>query len=197
MDFIKKNDLRFDGRHVTNEQLMAYNFLLRESSKVVAEYAPARVEKPKAGKTRITTTTMFGLQGSATGEEGSRLARARHEENHTEKVGKVARKEDGKLENALEVVVGVTKGARELELHIRRISFIQAHYSRLIGFAYQRSHPRKCDEAQEQDRRYGSSPRLGIRQCTSQPKCFSSKLPSLSRLLIFSHNHLPYLLRIL
>ncbi len=124
---------------ISYEELVAYYLLLRESSNVVADYASARAEKPKADKTRITAKSMFGLKGSATREEGRSLARERHEQNQAEKTGKSA-KEDAKMKKALEVAAGVTRGAkllRELEVHGERL-FLQAHYSRLTGFAYQR-----------------------------------------------------------
>ena len=124
IEIVKKNSMRFDGRRISYEELMAYSLLLRESSNVVAEYAFAGVEKTKADKTRITAKTMFGLKGSATREEGRRLARERHEQNQAEKAGKAARKEDAKLKKALEVAAGVTRGAellRELEVYGERL----------------------------------------------------------------------------
>jgi len=96
MDFVIKEEMRFDQGRVTYEELLAMYLRLRESSKLVVEHVAARSEKPKTDKTSIIAKTMFGRKGSATREEGRRLASERHEENIAEKAGEAARKEDNK-----------------------------------------------------------------------------------------------------
>jgi hypothetical protein len=120
MHFIKANKLRFDDAQLTVEHIVAHSIRLQESSDIVADFLAANAEKPKADKSRITAKTMFGLKGSATGEEGRRMAQLRNEEIMAEKAGKAERKEITKQKKATEVAALVTRGAdilRALERH--------------------------------------------------------------------------------
>ena len=77
--------------------------------------SPRSHEKPKAYKQRITANTLFGIKGSATGEESKKLLAAKHEESRAEKEGKAARNEERNQAKALKVAREVTRGAEVMK----------------------------------------------------------------------------------
>lgn len=120
MDFIiAPPPIRFDEVPLAYEQIVAHNLRLQETCKVFADFLASSAERPRTDKSRITAKTMFGLKGSATGEEGRRMARARNEEQQAEKAEKAKRKEAFMQKKALDVAALVTKGA-ELLLALER-----------------------------------------------------------------------------
>ena len=108
MDYMDKSKV-FQGQ-ISFDQVVAQNLRLMEAGKIVNEWVAAGAQNPKPEKTRITAKTMFGLKGSATGEEGRKMAKERNEQNQTEKMSK-AEKEVAKQKKAVEVAALVTKGA--------------------------------------------------------------------------------------
>ena len=72
---------------------MIRHLRLQEYSDIVSELAATREEKAKANKQRIMAKTLFGLKGSATGEESKRMLVAKHAKAQTEKQGEPERNE--------------------------------------------------------------------------------------------------------
>ena len=103
------------GGDLTMEKLVAQNIRLVEASKNLVKWV-GEASAPKPVKSRITARNLHGLNGSATGEEGRRMAKERYEEQQAEKMGKAERKEQKAEKRAAEVSVLVTKGATLLKL---------------------------------------------------------------------------------
>ena len=70
MDCVNK---KHEIGQLTHEQLLAHLIKLKKSSNIVTEFASSKVEKPKAGKQRITAKNIFGNKGIATGPENRRM----------------------------------------------------------------------------------------------------------------------------
>ena len=130
MDFLNKaKALEGSGEQLSTEKIVAQNIRLIEASQLIAEWVGASAADPKPDRTRITARSLHGLKGSATGEEGRKMAKERNDEIQAEKLSKAGRKEEKAQKKAAEVASLVTKGAtllKELEQNGRaRISSLQ------------------------------------------------------------------------
>ena len=99
----------------TYDQVVARNLRLEDTCKVFAEFLASSAERPKTDKSIIMAKTMFGLKGSATREEGIRLARARNEEQQDENAEKSRKKDMSMQKNLLELAALMTKGVELLQ----------------------------------------------------------------------------------
>ena len=116
MDYLKKvKVLQCSGEELSAEQLVAQNLRLVEASKNLVQWMDTAAPDPKPDKMRITACTMYGLKGSATGDEGRKMAKDRHEANMAEKSAKADRKEQKAEKKAAEVAALVTRGAAVLK----------------------------------------------------------------------------------
>jgi hypothetical protein len=98
------------------EELLATHLQLLESSNVLANYADASAEKPKAHeKQRITARVLFRLGGSATGPESKAMAQANHVETQAEKEDNAAKREEKKKKKAAEVASAIIQGEKVLQ----------------------------------------------------------------------------------
>ena len=103
------------SQELSAEQLVAQNLRLVEASKNLVQWMDTAAPDPKPDKMRITACTMYGLKGSATGDEGRKMAKDRHEANMAEKSAKADRKEQKAEKKAAEVAALVTRGAAVLK----------------------------------------------------------------------------------
>jgi hypothetical protein len=85
-----------------------------ESFMIIGEWATANFTEKPNEKTRITSNDIFGLKGSATREEGSRLVRDSHEENNMEEAVAIEKREQTPPK-AVKVASLVTTGATLIE----------------------------------------------------------------------------------
>ena len=165
-DYIENSSFTWDDQQkLSFDQVLAHNLRLQEASKVVAEWV-ASIPQKKPSSTRITAKTLFGLKGSATGEEGRAMARKKADEAQAEKMSKAAKQEQAKQKKALEVAALVTKGAHLLQVleekgpsHVSGATLSVADILALLTHADPQGNiikPKKKDEGVQRVRALGS-----------------------------------------
>ena len=113
--FVRKDKATIAIAQLSYEELLAAHLRLIESSDVLANYADASAEKPKAPrKRRITARLLFRLGGSATGPESRAMAQANYTETQAEKEDNAAKREEKKKKKAAEVASAIIQGERVL-----------------------------------------------------------------------------------
>ncbi len=114
--FVRKDKATTAIAQLSYEELLAAHLRLLESSDVLASYADASAEKPKAPeKQRIAARLLFRLGGSDTGPESRAMAQAKHAETQAEKEDNAAKREEKKKKKGAEVASAIIQGEQVLQ----------------------------------------------------------------------------------